>query len=173
MATLEERTKPVPPRPPSPIQRENKTIVGQGIVITGEVTGNGDVEVRGEIIGSITLPNNIAYIDKSGVAKSTINAREVDILGRVEGDVCGTEVVRMRKGSSIAGNVTAPQVSLEAGALFKGSVDMQSVEGSGNAEPVRRPQAPPPQQRPVQGNHPPQGSGKPQPNPSAMSGGKS
>ena len=159
----------MPPRPPSPIQRDNKTIVGQGIVVTGEITGNGDVEVRGEVNGSITLPSNIAHIDKSGVAKSTINAREVDILGRVEGDVFATEVVRMRKGSSIAGNVTAPQVSLEAGALFKGSVDMQSSEAAGNAEQTRRPQAQ--QQRPAPGGRPPQGSGNPPQNPKVNAGG--
>lgn len=163
----------MPPRPQAPpAQRDNKTIIGQGIVFTGEITGNGDLEVRGEVNGTIALPNSIAHVDKSGVAKATINAREVDILGRVEGDISATEVIRMRKDSTVAGNVSAPQVSLEAGALFKGSVDMKNSAKAAPPEAERRPATPPPQNRPA-APRPQQGSlaaqNEPQVNPASRS----
>ena len=126
---------------------DSRTIIGKGVVITGEISGNGDVEVRGTISGSITLKNNIATISKSGVAQASVTAKSVDVSGRVEGDIIAAELVVIRKDSTVAGNVNAPRVSLEDGAHFKGSVDMQTSKPQAAPEPHRRPDAsnaPPP-----------------------------
>lgn len=121
---------------------DSRTIIGKGVVITGEISGTGDVEIRGTINGSISLKENVATISKSGVATASITARNVDVSGRVEGDINADELVVIRKDSTVAGNVNAPRVSLEDGAHFKGTVDMQQSKPKTAPEPQRRP-APP------------------------------
>ena len=147
---------------------DSRTIIGKGVVITGEITGTGDVEVRGTVSGSITLKNNVATISKSGVAQASVTAKNVDVSGRVEGDIVAEELVVIRKDSTVAGNVNAPRVSLEDGAHFKGSVDMQTSKRQAAApEPQRRPTPPTP---PRTGTAPQQsGAPAPQRKPDAAS----
>ena len=126
MATPDQPGRPPVPGRPTAQGADSRTIIGKGILITGDITGTGDVEVRGTVNGSITLKTNVATISKSGVAKARVAAKNVDVSGRVEGDIVADELVIIRKDSTVAGNVNAPRVSLEDGAHFKGSVDMAS-----------------------------------------------
>ena len=144
---------------------DSRTIIGKGVVITGEISGTGDVEIRGTVSGSITLKNNVATISKSGVAQASVEAKNVDVSGRVEGDIVAEELVVIRKDSTVAGNVNAPRVSLEDGAHFKGSVDMQASKRQAAPEPQRRPAtaspprasgAPSPQRKPDAASSPKQ-----------------
>ncbi|MCY4096470.1 MAG: polymer-forming cytoskeletal protein [Gammaproteobacteria bacterium] len=141
MATPDQPAPSVQSRPTTQ-GADSRTIIGKGVVITGEITGTGDVEIRGTVSGSITLKNNVATISKSGVAQASVTAKNVDVSGRVEGDIVAEELVVIRKDSTVAGNVNAPRVSLEDGAHFKGSVDMQSSKRQAAPEPQRKP-APP------------------------------
>jgi cytoskeletal protein CcmA (bactofilin family) len=49
----------------------------------------------------------------------------VIIEGRLEGDIKGTEQVVLRRSSEVYGNISAPRVTLEDGARFRGGIDMQ------------------------------------------------
>ena len=140
-----EQTKPTPAQRPAPQGTDAKTIIGKGIVVTGEITGTGDVDVRGTVAGKIVLPNNSATISRTGVAQASITAKNVEVAGKVEGDVVAQELVIIRKDSTIAGNVNSARVSLEDGAHFKGSIDMSgSAANAGGSESKRRPATPPP-----------------------------
>lgn len=138
LATPDQPTPSVQSRPTTQ-GADSRTIIGKGVVITGEISGTGDVEIRGTVSGSITLKNNVATISKSGVAQASVTAKNVDVSGRVEGDIIAEELVVIRKDSTVAGNVNAPRVSLEDGAHFKGSVDMQASKRQAAPEPQRRP----------------------------------
>lgn len=129
LATPEQPTNQ-PPMRPQPAGAEGRTIIGKDVVITGDITGNGDVEIRGTLSGSILLKNHVATIARTGVAQATITAKNVEICGHVEGDVVAEELVIIRKDSTVTSNVKAKRVSLEDGAHFKGSVDMQATQAS-------------------------------------------
>ena len=141
LATPDQPTKTSQSRPTTQ-SADSRTIVGIGIVITGEITGAGDVEIRGTVNGSIVLKNNIVTISKSGVAQASVTAKNVDVSGHVEGDIVAEELVVFRKDSTVGGNVNASRVSLEDGAHFKGTVDMQTSNRETAAEPQRRPAQP-------------------------------
>jgi cytoskeletal protein CcmA (bactofilin family) len=53
-----------------------------------------------------------------------LNAKVVHIDGTVTGDITGTDSVVVSKTGRVQGNIVAPRVSLEDGAQFKGSIDM-------------------------------------------------
>ena len=70
---------------------------------------------------------------------ATVNARVINVEGRVEGDLHGEEQVVLKRSANVQGNITAPRVTLEDGAKFKGSIDMDpGVDMPVQKEPTKR-----------------------------------
>jgi cytoskeletal protein CcmA (bactofilin family) len=123
----EETTKPVatptPPRPEIRSPNERATI-GPSITIHGDVTGEEDLLIQGRIEGKVDLKQNNVTIGTNGQVKADIYARTVTVEGAVEGSLFGDEQIVVRKSGQVRGDIVAPRVSLEDGATFKGSIDM-------------------------------------------------
>ena len=76
------------------------------------------------------MPNHCLTIGKEGRVKANVYTKSMLIEGEVSGDLVSSESVSIRATAKIRGNVLAARVSLEEGAHFKGSIDMdpKSVE---------------------------------------------
>jgi cytoskeletal protein CcmA (bactofilin family) len=55
---------------------------------------------------------------------ANLTANVVRIDGEVNGDIVGVEKVVITKTGKVQGNIVGPRVTLEDGAKFKGSIDM-------------------------------------------------
>ncbi|TDJ32680.1 MAG: polymer-forming cytoskeletal protein [Gammaproteobacteria bacterium] len=104
---------------------EEPSMVGRGIIIKGDVTGNQDLLIQGQLDGTVTLPDNEVVVGRDGRVNATIEARNIIIEGTVEGDLRGIEQIVVKSSGDVSGNISAPRVGLEDGALFKGSIDME------------------------------------------------
>lgn len=121
-----EPTAAVADRPrPADRAREIATI-GPSISIKGDLAGEEDLVVQGNVEGTITLKQNLLTIGKDGKVNATINARVLMVEGHVEGDLKGEEQVVLKKSADVRGNISAPRVTVEDGARFKGSIDMEA-----------------------------------------------
>jgi cytoskeletal protein CcmA (bactofilin family) len=105
-------------------------MIGSSIVIKGTVTGDEDLHIEGKVEGTIELNNNVVSVGQSGRISANINAKIVNIEGEVTGDITGNEKVVISKSGNVRGNIVAPRVTLEDGAIFKGSIDMDPGETS-------------------------------------------
>ena len=105
-------------------------VIGRSIQIRGDLRGDEDIRIEGDIEGSIHLPNHALTIGREGRVRADAYAKSVIIDGETEGDVYGAECVTIRANARVTGNILASRVSLEEGARFKGSIDMdpQSVK---------------------------------------------
>jgi cytoskeletal protein CcmA (bactofilin family) len=72
--------------------------------------------------------------------RANVEARNVVLHGRVDGDIHATERVELRKSASLSGDITTARISIEDGAFFKGTIDIQKAEPAPRIEP--RPQVP-------------------------------
>ena len=99
-------------------------MIGPSIVIKGTVSGDEDLLVQGKVEGSIELKNNEVSVGQSGRVTADVSAKTVKIDGEVTGDIHGGEKVVISKSGRVRGNIVAPRVTLEDGAIFKGSIDM-------------------------------------------------
>lgn len=99
-------------------------IIGSKIRIKGELIGEEDLLIQGHVEGTIDLKDNILTIGKEGVLKANASAKIITIEGDVEGDLFGQERIVIRESSNVRGNLVADRVSLEDGAKFRGSIDM-------------------------------------------------
>ena len=61
----------------------------------------------------------------NGRIKANIFGRSVTVEGEVEGDLRAEEQIAIRKSGRVLGNVSAPRVTIEDGAMFKGSIEME------------------------------------------------
>jgi cytoskeletal protein CcmA (bactofilin family) len=105
-------------------------MIGSSIVIKGTVTGDEDLLIEGKVEGTIDLNSNVVSVGQSGRVSADINAKIVNIEGEVTGDITGNEMVVISKSGNVRGNIVAPRVTLEDGAIFKGSIDMDPGETS-------------------------------------------
>ncbi|WIO73285.1 polymer-forming cytoskeletal protein [Porticoccaceae bacterium LTM1] len=103
-------------------------MIGSTIVVKGEVRGGENLIVDGTVEGSIELSNHELSIGQSGRVNANITAKSVRIDGEVQGDITGHEKVTISKSGNVQGNIVAPRVTLEDGAKFKGSIDMDPGE---------------------------------------------
>jgi len=99
-------------------------MIGPSIVIKGTVSGDEDLVVQGKVEGTIDLKDHEVSVGQSGKVHADINAKVVKVDGEVSGDISGNEKVVISKSGNVRGNIVAPRVTLEDGAIFKGSIDM-------------------------------------------------
>lgn len=98
--------------------------IGPSIVIRGEVTGDEDLLIQGQVDGSVSLGLHSVTIGNGGRVKAGITGRVITVEGAVEGDLSAEEQIVLRGTARVKGDLNAPRVILEDGATFRGLVDM-------------------------------------------------
>jgi len=99
--------------------------IGSTIHIKGDVTGDEDLIIHGHVEGQINLKDHNVIIGKNGKVEANINAKQIVVEGELNGDLNGEEKVVIRETGNVLGNVVSPRVTLEDGAMFKGSIEME------------------------------------------------
>jgi cytoskeletal protein CcmA (bactofilin family) len=115
------RTESSPPRGSSAPTGRDAAVIGPSIHIDGDVRGEEDLLIEGEVGGTVQLKNNSLTIGPNGKVRADVYAHSIYVDGYVEGDLFGAERVHIRKSAQVKGNVTSPRVSVEDGAKFKGA----------------------------------------------------
>jgi cytoskeletal protein CcmA (bactofilin family) len=146
------RSEPSAPRPSAMASRE-AAVIGPSITIDGDVRGEEDLLIEGEVSGTVQLKNNSLTIGPQGKVRADVYAHSIYVDGYLEGDLYGSERVHIRKSAQVRGNITSPRVSVEDGAKFKGSIEMdpqaaQNVVGGRTAAAPKPQTASAPQQAP-------------------------
>jgi cytoskeletal protein CcmA (bactofilin family) len=110
-------------------QSQSKSaVIGVGIRIQGDISGTENILVEGQVEGRINLDSNDVIIGKSGRVVADVTANSIRVSGEVNGDLRAKERVVISGTGNVRGNVIAPRVVLEDGAVFKGSIDMDPGE---------------------------------------------
>jgi cytoskeletal protein CcmA (bactofilin family) len=120
-----------PPKRPASGVRE-VAVIGPSIRIDGDLRGEEDLLIEGEVKGTVTLKDNRLMIGSQGRVRANVYAHSIEVEGLMEGDLYGTERVNVHKSAQVKGNIVCPRVSVEDGARFKGTIDMdaESVEAA-------------------------------------------
>jgi cytoskeletal protein CcmA (bactofilin family) len=126
----------------SPVEGGTAASIGKSVQIRGEVKGSEDLLVDGEVEGTITLTESRLTIGPNAHVNANVSARDVVILGSLNGTVTATGKVELRKGSNLVGDIAAARLSIEENAIFTGKVDLaQGASGKGaeKISPVAQP----------------------------------
>jgi cytoskeletal protein CcmA (bactofilin family) len=131
-------SRPAPAPVPTRMSEQSEIAhIGKSVVIKGELSGSEDLYLDGAVEGSIELTGHSITIGPNGRVKANIHAREVVILGKVDGNVNGDERVEVKRSGVLAGDISTQRILIEDGAYFKGSIDVHKDPAKAG-EPTRR-----------------------------------
>jgi cytoskeletal protein CcmA (bactofilin family) len=116
-----------PHRVPDADSRNTATI-GKAVKVIGQIFTKEDLNVDGDIEGTIESADNKVTIGTTGRVQASVKAREVVIFGQVQGNVEAADKVDIRREAKLVGDITTARISIEDGALFKGSIDIRKPE---------------------------------------------
>ncbi|HTV59080.1 MAG TPA: polymer-forming cytoskeletal protein [Verrucomicrobiae bacterium] len=104
--------------------------ISAGLKIRGEITGTSDLWIDGDIQGKIQLTGCKLTVGPSGRIKSDIEAREINVLGTVSGNLKAAETVTLGNTGRVEGSVVTRRIAIEDGARLRGKVEMVRVEAA-------------------------------------------
>ena len=109
----------------SPMDQAN---IGRSLVIKGEITGAESLFIDGRVEGTINFPENRVTIGRNGNVAANITAKEVVIMGKVQGNVDCADRLDIRSEGLLSGDVITHRISVEEGAILKGGVEVRNPE---------------------------------------------
>lgn len=112
-------------------------MIGPTVVIEGKIVSGEDLVVEGNVSGSISAKGHEVTVGSAGKLKADISAKVVRVEGSVQGDISGVEKVIISKTGNVLGNIDAPRVTLEDGAKFKGSIEMDPGQPEAKQQPSK------------------------------------
>jgi cytoskeletal protein CcmA (bactofilin family) len=92
--------------------------------IVGDIYSEEDLSIDGHVRGKLEIRNSRLTVGPKGKAESNVKAREVIILGSVQGDVEASSKITIRKQGSLVGNIKTTGIVIDDDAYFKGSIDI-------------------------------------------------
>ena len=99
-------------------------VIGRAMVIKGNIQSQEDLYIDGLVEGMLEVGNCRLTIGPHGRASAGAKAREVEVLGAIDGNVETTERIAIRTGGRLSGDVKTAGIVIEDGAYFKGSIDI-------------------------------------------------
>lgn len=108
--------------------------IGRATTITGNIVAEEDLEIHGTIEGSVRLVEHQVTVGTDGLVKASVEANIVLVHGNITGDVTAADLIEVKPGGIVGGDVKAPRVIMHDGAVIVGSLDMSAaLPSSGNA----------------------------------------
>jgi cytoskeletal protein CcmA (bactofilin family) len=134
-ATRPAQAAPLPvSRPAEPARSVDIATIGKSVVVKGELSGSEDLYVDGEVEGSISLRGQSLTIGPNGRVRANVEARNVIVLGQVNGNVHASERMELRKSAFLTGDISTARIAIEDGAYFKGTIDILKAEPAAKPE---------------------------------------
>jgi len=116
------------------------SLIAAGTTLKGDITSNGDIRIDGTLLGNMQCSAKV-IIGANGVVEGDISGQQADIMGKITGTIKVKDLLQLKGGSMVSGNLHAGKLQIEPSANFNGQCHMtpiqnsSSVNGSNNGTP--------------------------------------
>jgi cytoskeletal protein CcmA (bactofilin family) len=117
----EQKTPALVPRPETTAEN---TIIGENISIEGNIRGDEHLVIEGSMKGNIEMEKHNFTVGSKGRVEGEINAQSVRVSGQMMGNIRTKGKVEITKEADFMGDIKAKSISVEDGAYFKGSIEL-------------------------------------------------
>ena len=121
----EEKTMETWLEPKSTPAEKEMINVGKSVSIKGDLTGDEDLIIDGQVEGKIELQDHDLVIGSHGKVNAQINAKNVIVMGKVVGKIYAADLVDIKRAGSVVGDIKSSRISIAESAYFKGSVELK------------------------------------------------
>jgi cytoskeletal protein CcmA (bactofilin family) len=118
----------MPPARFEPEVRGGAATIGKAVKVVGQIFSKEDLFVDGEVEGTLEALEHKLTIGPHGNIRAGIKAREVAVLGCVQGNVEAADKIEIRKDAKVVGDIKTARIIIEDGAYFKGAIDIVKPE---------------------------------------------
>ena len=127
------------------MQPENlgSATIGKAVKVVGKIYSKEDLIVDGDLEGTVEALEHKLTIGPNGTVHADLKAREIAVLGSLQGDVEATDKIEIRKDAKLVGNIKTARILIEDGAYFKGGIDIVKAEPKAAPEVQQSAPAPP------------------------------
>lgn len=102
--------------------------IGKSVKVVGQIYSKEDLFVDGTVEGTLEASEHKLTIGPHGAIQASIKAREVLVLGTIQGNVEAFDRLEIRKDAKLLGDIRTARIVIEDGAYFKGSIDIIKPE---------------------------------------------
>ena len=106
----------------------DQATIGRTLYIKGEISGSEALYIDGRIEGKITMPESRVTVGRNGKVDASIQAREVVVMGKVNGNIECVDRVDVRSEGTVQGDISCSRITVEDGAALKGGIQVRSSE---------------------------------------------
>ena len=94
--------------------------ISAGTVIKGEILSPNDIRIDGTFEGRIQSKGRVV-VGESATIKGDIVCENVDLWGKVEGNLFVKDTLSLKEGCVVSGNLHIRRLSVELGSTFNGN----------------------------------------------------
>lgn len=120
----------------APAPKNAVSIVCKGISIRGEVWGDEDLQIDGELSGTVKLIGARVSIGPEGRVAGNIQAREIIVRGTLKGNLRASERILMGSTGRWEGDGVSPRLAIEEGATVRGNLEVADAPEKKVAAPA-------------------------------------
>ncbi|KPJ97181.1 MAG: hypothetical protein AMS20_17495 [Gemmatimonas sp. SG8_28] len=119
------------------------SILAKGVRLIGTLETSGVVRVEGEVAGDLHARGGQVLVAAGGVVEGDVEAALAVIAGEVHGQIVAEQLVELKAGSVVLGDITTPRITVEEGGAVTGMLRMahQEAKGNGKANGAKKPVA--------------------------------
>jgi cytoskeletal protein CcmA (bactofilin family) len=143
--TFKSQFTPSTPNSAAPVKTVTSPIeqasIGRSLVIKGEISGSESLYIDGKVEGTLSFKDHRVTVGRNGIVAANIAAREVVIMGKVTGNIECSDRVDIRSEGSLTGDIVSQRISVEDGAMLRGSVQLTPTETKQNKQEKEAPKS--------------------------------
>jgi cytoskeletal protein CcmA (bactofilin family) len=109
---------------PRPETNAGQTVIGENISIEGNIRGEEHIVIEGSMKGNVEMEKHNFTVGSKGRVEGEINAQNVKISGQMIGNIKTQGKVEITKQADFIGDIRTKSISVEDGAYFKGSIEL-------------------------------------------------
>jgi len=105
----------------------NGAHVGSSVVIKGELSAKEDIRIAGRVEGRVDVEGFSIILEQGGELHADVAAAGIIVAGTVKGSLVAERRIELRSTASIQGDLVAPTIRVEDGALVTGKMEIEGT----------------------------------------------
>lgn len=101
------------------IQTNAVNTICDGTVINGDIDTKNDIRLDGVLKGKLVTTGRLV-VGPTGKVEGDVFCDNIDVLGNVVGNIEAKNVVSLKGGAKVQGNIVTKNLSIEPGVIFDG-----------------------------------------------------
>ena len=105
-----------------PAKGSAKVVIGQGVVINGEIKKADEVQIDGE--ADVTMKTDNLVVGATGDCKGAVETHNADIWGAFDGDIKASGTLTIQEQGKVSGKIEYQNLQIKLGGQISGDIKL-------------------------------------------------